>query len=270
MGDTKTPAALIGLVTIATVFVIGLHQLGGLPGLAIDWVDPIGWAERAAPEDVIGATLRYVGLAIGYWVLATTALYWASGLPRLAVRPRWVRVITVPFVRRVVDSALAATLAAAIVATPLGPALADETPLPPIIFEAETDGIPVPHVRLVEPAGTESSTTEPADSAADPTPLRLPAMRPIVPPVQTVETATADSVATTLLPTARVVAAGDNLWTIAADHLGRAMDHHPDETETARYWRLVIETNRPTLRSGDPNLIYPGEVIQLPALGATP
>jgi hypothetical protein len=56
-----------------------------------------------------------------------------------------------------------------------------------------------------------------------------------------------------------VVRAGDNLWTIAARSL-------PDDTpDIAPYWRRLIAANTATLRSHDPNVIYPGERIVLPA-----
>ena len=37
--------------------------------------------------------------------------------------------------------------------------------------------------------------------------------------------------------------------------------------EVARHWRQVIEVNLERLRSGDPDLIYPGEVFDLPDPG---
>lgn len=57
-----------------------------------------------------------------------------------------------------------------------------------------------------------------------------------------------------------VVVEGDHLWKISARHLG------PDaaDGEVAPYWREVVAVNTPHLRSGDPNLIYPGEMVQLP------
>lgn len=57
-----------------------------------------------------------------------------------------------------------------------------------------------------------------------------------------------------------VVVKGDHLWKISARHLGE----DAGDEEIAPYWREVIETNTPHLRSGDPDLIYPGEVVQLP------
>ena len=36
------------------------------------------------------------------------------------------------------------------------------------------------------------------------------------------------------------------------------------DADVARYWQRVIAANRTTLRSGDPSLIFPGEVVTLP------
>jgi nucleoid-associated protein YgaU len=62
-----------------------------------------------------------------------------------------------------------------------------------------------------------------------------------------------------------VVRAGDNLWRIArAEVVQRSHASDPDGAAVARYWRLVIAANRSTLRSGDPSLIFPGEIVTLP------
>jgi nucleoid-associated protein YgaU len=56
---------------------------------------------------------------------------------------------------------------------------------------------------------------------------------------------------------------------IARDHLSRLRSGGsgaPTNREVAEYWRKVIDANRDRLRSGDPNLIYPGEEIILPPL----
>ena len=73
----------------------------------------------------------------------------------------------------------------------------------------------------------------------------------------------ADRVATEV-----VVAPGDNLWELAARTLARATgrDRAPTSS-TSRSRRTgcaVCDRNRATLRSGDPNLIFPGEVVVLP------
>ena len=80
--------------------------------------------------------------------------------------------------------------------------------------------------------------------------------------------AAADDTATVRVPielgssyrnqTTVVVSQGDSLWKISERHLQRA------DRALAPYWLEVIEVNTPSLRSGDPDLIYPGEVIELP------
>ena len=63
------------------------------------------------------------------------------------------------------------------------------------------------------------------------------------------------------------VVAGDNLWTIARDRLAKSSSGgsgKPTNREVANYWLQVIDANRYRLRSGDPDLIYPGETIVLP------
>lgn len=61
-------------------------------------------------------------------------------------------------------------------------------------------------------------------------------------------------------PAAHMVVAGDNLWSITADALGgsvSAADVHPR-------WQALIDANLDRLRSGDPDLIYPGERLVIP------
>jgi nucleoid-associated protein YgaU len=63
-----------------------------------------------------------------------------------------------------------------------------------------------------------------------------------------------------------VVVEGDNLWSIARDHLAKARGgaDEPTTREVAAYWRKVIAANVKHLESGDPDLIHPGERIVLP------
>jgi len=61
-----------------------------------------------------------------------------------------------------------------------------------------------------------------------------------------------------------VVVRGDHLWKISERHLGSVLGREATASQITPYWRRVIEVNRGSLRSGDPNLIYPGEVVTLP------
>lgn len=59
-----------------------------------------------------------------------------------------------------------------------------------------------------------------------------------------------------------VVERGEHLWKISAEHLQEVSPR----TGVADYWRRVISLNTSRLRSGDPDLIYPGEMIALPGI----
>jgi nucleoid-associated protein YgaU len=68
-------------------------------------------------------------------------------------------------------------------------------------------------------------------------------------------------------PTARqhVVVAGDNLWRIAAAEVQRRTGGaDPSDAAIATYWREVVAVNASSLRSGDPSLIHPGEIVTMP------
>ncbi len=87
---------------------------------------------------------------------------------------------------------------------------------------------------------------------ADPAPI------PVRLPVSVGAGPTSDSV---------VVERGDHLWKISARYLGEQYQRKATNEEITPFWREVIEVNLESLRSGDPDLIYPGEVVRLPASG---
>jgi nucleoid-associated protein YgaU len=68
-------------------------------------------------------------------------------------------------------------------------------------------------------------------------------------------------------PTTVVVEKGDHLWSITAKHLESRDGVEPTAAEITPVWVEVIAANRDRLRSGDPDLIFPGEIVVLPATG---
>lgn len=66
---------------------------------------------------------------------------------------------------------------------------------------------------------------------------------------------------------AHTVVAGESLWSIAES---RAVATNPSATtaDVTGYWRELVELNRGRIRSGDPDLIFPGEELLLPAADA--
>jgi hypothetical protein len=62
---------------------------------------------------------------------------------------------------------------------------------------------------------------------------------------------------------------GENLWEISRNHLASATGRDPAELgtrEVAAYWLRVVAANRARLRTGNPDLIYRGEFVRLPAI----
>lgn len=62
-----------------------------------------------------------------------------------------------------------------------------------------------------------------------------------------------------------VVEPGDHLWLIAERTLAERLGRAPTDGEVAPYWRQLVDANRGRLRSGDPDLIFAGERIDLPS-----
>jgi nucleoid-associated protein YgaU/DNA-binding SARP family transcriptional activator len=65
------------------------------------------------------------------------------------------------------------------------------------------------------------------------------------------------------------VTPSDNFWRIAERELAERWGRPPSVDEITRYWRQLVEINRPRLAPpGDPNLIYPGQRFLTPPIGA--
>jgi len=61
-----------------------------------------------------------------------------------------------------------------------------------------------------------------------------------------------------------IVEKGDHMWKISERELAEALRREPGNDEIHPYWVETIAINRDSIRSGDPDLIFPGEEITLP------
>ena len=241
MASRQARSRLIALLAVTSLLTLGFHQLGSNPMFAYEW--SLTWIDAADPETALAALLRLTGLLCCYWVLISTTLY---ALTQHTGRvPRVTRWITAPVIRRLVDSSLAVSLAISALAMPAQPLMAAEDPEPVIALEIHADGIPVPHLQLgtMPPAAVVSDRIGETGSIARR------------------ELLTADNY---------VVVAGDNLWRVAANQIREAGRGEATEAMVVMYWRQLIDANVGSLRSGDPNLIYPGEILTLPKFEAQP
>ena len=122
----------------------------------------------------------------------------------------------------------AALVAVSVIAAPIRPRAASATVAPPI-------------VRLADAADVGDTAPAPTSSAA----THQTAVQPDRP------------------DTPYIVKAGDCLWRIARETLSARGDTEPSSIEIARFWPVIYEANR-SLIGDDPNLIHPGQPLQIP------
>src|SRR5262249_8897990 len=182
----------------------------------------------------------WVAAALAAWLTVTTVIYMSA---RVVPSLRGLRVLdrfAAPFVRRAVDGALACSLGALVTmhvpAAALAPTSTPST-TPPATISVTPDGDIV-----VAPA-------QPPEPVAPTPPSRTPAPAPVSPHPRAEH---------------HHIKPGENLWRVAAARLAQVRGRAPRDAEVLPYWRRVIDANRASLRSGDPNLVYPGELVDLP------
>jgi hypothetical protein len=266
--------ALTVLVAGEGLAVVALHRLGTVDGFAIPRRDFARWLHATPSEDVLLAGIRLAALVTAWWLLATTLLYVGARLAQLHGAVRAVGWATLPGVRRWADRAAAVSIVAASALGAARPAAAGPPPptgpaRPPVVIDLDhRDRSELPHLPPVSvrtghridaprvpsvPSGPPPETAplaEPGASSAHAAPPPAPG-----PPPAPAHRAS------------HAIERGEHLWSIAAQHLasgrGRA---RADLTaaEIAPYWWRLVVLNRSRLRSGNPNLVYPGETIELP------
>ena len=238
----KARPALALLVAVEVAAVVALHRLGGVDGFTIPRHDLGRWLQQTPSEDVLLAGMRLAALLTAWWLLGSTLLYVAARVARLRAAAHAVGWATPPVVRRWADRALAVSIVAAGALGAARPAAADPPP---------TTTAPAPVVVDIDHRDRATRPDVPPATA------RTPAAAPVV-PVAPSAPATAATHTVTL---------GDNLWSIAAATIavrsGRSVEDL-SPADIAPYWARLVERNRARVRSGNPSLVYPGEVLELP------
>jgi hypothetical protein len=210
-------------------------------------------------ETSLAAALRILGLGVGYWLALSTVLYLLASLSRVPAALHVTGWAAIPFVRRLVDRAVAGVLAASL-SLPLAASAGVAPGYVPVPAGDESPAPPVP-----EPAPITTTT----GSAASP-PIRPPTTDPLFVPVGPEGSAATTPSTTDAGLSEVVVRPGDHMWKLAEDRLAAVLGRPVTDSEIAPYWLRVIGANLGTIRSGDPDLIFPGEVLVLPPIDVAP
>lgn len=213
--------------------------------MVIDWSDPLRWIQSTPLEDAAAALLRSIGLIIAYWLLVSTAGYLGARAMGWTRTAKALGVLTLPAVRRISDRLVAGSLAISTLATPMVAWPHDATA--PLTTPAATVDNLMPHVPVPEPYLPHD--TDPEPPAAEPPRISEPDL--VIVADSTLEV---------------VVRSGDNLWELAGRRMSAILGRPAADHEVAPYWVEVLNANKTRFRSGDPDLIYPGDVIVMPPL----
>ncbi|MGH8933573.1 MAG: LysM peptidoglycan-binding domain-containing protein [Egibacteraceae bacterium] len=234
---------------IAAIAMLILMGNGGLATPSV--LEPAAWptwARGREPLSVAFAILRLVGLAVAWYLLGVTTI----GI--LARVLRWVRlveladILTVAWVRNLLQSALGLGLAtAAVTGATLG-----HRPV-------EMDR-PRATIAAAVPTSSMQFESEVEPEVARPLP---PALVPdSLAPVLGAPQSSADTY---------LVKPGDHFWTIAEQVLAQSWGRAVTEDEIMPFWQQLVEVNRSGLIDpGNPDLILPGQYLTIPASPTAP
>ena len=251
-------------------FLIGATGTGGYILLRLqgeDWVPGPGEILSAPPDEALYGTVWLLAAALTAWPALSTAVAAAAYASRLPGAVRAVEWMTLPPLRRLARRSVAILLALGGVST--APAAGAVQP-PPVPVEVGVDQPSPPPA----PAGDRPAT----GLAGVDTPVEIRVARPIAgTPSAAISPSAAPEggvAAPAPLPGDRgqhpygsltyTVRAGDDMWSVTVAYLAREGEEAPSPDAVARAWRELVESNRDRIRSGDPDLIFPGEQLFLP------
>lgn len=239
-------------VQLVLVVVLAVASLAALVATR----PPLTGAVWSRGDDLALVVAWAVALAASAWLLvATGTCVVALGLARPALAQRLAAVL--PFgIRSLVEIAIVGSCAVL-------PALPAPALGPPRVSAVVVDDEPV--VRAPDPPAPPAPVPVSTAPIPRPAPATAPTPAPSSRPDSPSRPDPSSRVPSSRVPSSRVIVApGDNLWLIARASLTRAFGRRPHDTDVARYWHALIAQNRSTLRSGDPSLIFPGEIVTLP------
>lgn len=265
-------AKVLGILTFSAATTFGLHQVGEVPWLSINWSHPGQWLDTTPPIEALLSTARLLGLGCGWWILLSTCFYLGAGLCRATAALRAATPVTLPFIRTLTTRLAMGAVAASTLGNAIPAMASTDRPaatgqlayfpvplaLPPSPLLPPTNKATGPdHFLFPLPSLKASVTSDPSDEAQHPAYQRKvghPASIGVHP----------------LRPGDHYrITPGDHMWNIAQRALAQAMPYPPTNQQIVAYWVDLIEANAKTIRSGNPDLLYPHEVLFLPPIRNT-
>lgn len=122
------------------------------------------------------------------------------------------------------------------------------------------------------PAASAPTATSPSTTAAPSTVSTTPPPSTETPPVTTAPPPDAAPPAAAPEPQMQhTVRSGESFWAIAETEVARVTQHQPALSLVDAYWRTLVRANAERLtHPGNADLLYPGQVLVLPPVPASP
>lgn len=241
--------ALAAWVGLLTAVIVGFSALGSGALAAPPLTEPSAWQAWARSRESVQVAFtlgRLAVIALAWYLLGVTVVGAAARLLRWGRAVRLADLLTVPAVRRLLQSALGVGLATAALTTlPAGGQAGPRAPTAAAVelAEAREDALAV--------GGQAYALMRPLDGQAATESMQVLEDAPVQPGGRQATTWT--------------VRPGEHFWAIAERVLTRAWGRSPSDAEVVPYWRQVIELNRVRLADpGNPDLVYPGQQFALP------
>lgn len=227
---------VLAAACLAVLEAAGSDRLASPP--ASSWRESVSWYEAVGPDAAAVAFLRLIAMAGLAWLVLAGLLQLLATFSPSGAFGRLADSVSPRALRRLAHGAAGLSVAVGL-AGPTAPAVFAQDPPGTAVMEQIDDAV--------------TSTTE---TTAVPVAVVPPAPKP-----PAVTTPTADP------PQDQVeVVVGDSFWSIAAEAVADARGAEPDERAVCRYWQRLIEENRSQLVDPtNPDLLYPGQRLVLPA-----
>lgn len=246
-------AALLAVVAWALVAGPGPTPSGPVD---LAWSSVDAWYQQVGPGVAVIGVIWAVAILLCTWLLVVAVLQAMVSVPLLALARPVVDLVTPRHMQRLLQGVAGVSFAAAVaVPAPLASAQAEPSPDVAVMQVIEDDA---PDSTTVQPPPPSSTTvmapappSPPTTAGAAPAPAASPVAAPIAP------------LPAAVTPTA-VVQGGDSFWSIAEaqlQHPGRV----PTDREVAQYWERLVAANVAQLADPtNPDLLYPGQILELP------